>query len=83
VYKVQFSPDSTILASGSHDKKIKLYDVRSKRAIQHYDSHADSVLALDFHPSGQFLLSGGADSKVKVWDLRVGKLAYTLYGHNG
>ncbi len=28
-------------------------------------------------------MSAGADSKVKVWDLRLGKLAYTLYGHNG
>ena len=28
-------------------------------------------------------MSSGADSKVKIWDLRVGKLAYTLYGHNG
>lgn len=28
-------------------------------------------------------MSAGADSKVKMWDLRMGKLAYTLYGHNG
>lgn len=83
VYKVQFSPDSTIVGSCSHDKKIKLFDVRSKRVIQHYDAHADSVLDIKFHPSGQFLMSAGADSKVKVWDLRLGKLAYTLYGHNG
>lgn len=57
--------------------------MRSKRVIQHYDAHADSVLSVKFHPSGHFLMSTGADGKVKVWDLRVGKLAYTLYGHNG
>ena len=38
---------------------------------------------MSFHPSGYYLLSSSADAKLKIWDLRKGKLAYTLYGHNG
>lgn len=29
------------------------------------------------------MISASNDSKLKIWDLRKGKLAYTLYGHNG
>lgn len=28
-------------------------------------------------------MSASNDAKLKIWDLRKGKLAYTLYGHNG
>eukprot|EP00825_Cyclidium_porcatum_P047242 TRINITY_DN7632_c0_g1_i3.p1 TRINITY_DN7632_c0_g1~~TRINITY_DN7632_c0_g1_i3.p1 ORF type:complete len:187 (-),score=30.44 TRINITY_DN7632_c0_g1_i3:93-653(-) len=67
----------------SGDQKIKIFDFRAKRLIQHYDAHTDAVVKLSFHPSGNFLLSASNDSKLKIWDLRKGTLAYTLYGHNG
>ena len=69
--------------SGSQDKKIKIWDVRSKRLIQHYDAHADTVNQIAVHPSGFYMLSASNDAKVKVWDLRQGRLIYTLYAHDG
>ena len=83
LYSCDFNPDGTCIATSSHDKKVRIYDIRTKKIVQIYDAHADSVLSVDFHPSGGFLLSTGADSKAKIWDLRMGKLAYTLLGHNG
>ena len=98
IYNVKFHPDGTCVASCGHDKKIKIFDVRSKRLLQHYDAHNDNVNQLSFHPSGSFLVSSSSDAKVKVffskknlnviiflqiWDLRYGKLAYTLFGHDG
>ena len=99
IYNVKFHPDGTCVASCGHDKKIKIFDVRSKRLLQHYDAHNDNVNQLAFHPSGSFLISASSDAKVKVclnfyffeymnkilkiWDLRYGKLAYTLFGHDG
>ena len=69
------------MASGSVDRKIKVWDIRSKRLIQHYDAHPSSVTGISFHPSGNYLLSSSNDSTLKVWDLKMGQILYTLYGH--
>ena len=69
------------MASGSEDKTIKIWDIRSQRLIQHYDAHSDHVNEIDFHPNGRYLLSSSNDSTLKVWDLRQGHILFTLYGH--
>ena len=69
------------LASCSHDKKIKIYDLRAHKLIQHHDAHSDTVLKLSFHPYNPILLSASADSKIKIWDLRKGNKAYTIHAH--
>ena len=47
---VKFHPDGTCLASCGSDKKIKIFDVRSHRLLQHYDAHTDLVNSIAFHP---------------------------------
>jgi len=66
------------VSTGSQDGKIKVFDVRSRRMIQHYNAHDASVNCLDFNPAGTFLVSGSSDHKVKIWDVRAGKLGWTL-----
>lgn len=78
---VRFHPDGTLVASGGVDRKIKVWDIRSKRLIQHYDAHPAAVTGISFHPSGNYLLSSSNDSTLKVWDLKMGQILYTLYGH--
>jgi centriolar protein POC1 len=80
---VKFHPDGTCIASGSMDKSIKIWDIRSQRLIQHYDAHSSQVNEIDFHPNGRYLLSSSNDSTLKIWDLRQGHILYTLYGHEG
>jgi len=83
VNNVRFHPDGTCIASCSHDKKIKIFDIRSQRLIQHYDAHSESVSSVSFHPTGNYLLSSGFDATLKIWDLKMGQILYTLYGHEG
>lgn len=83
VNSVKFHPDGTCVASGSQDKNIKIFDIRSNRLLQHYDAHNEQVNSIAFHPSGKYLISTSNDATLKVWDLRVGSVLYTLYGHEG
>ena len=83
VSDVKFHPDGTCLASCGSDKKIKIFDVRSHRLLQHYDAHTDLINSIAFHPNGSYLLSTSNDGNLKIWDLRKGHILYTLIGHEG
>jgi WD40 repeat protein len=80
---IKWSPDNICFASGGKDHKIKLYDIRTKRAIQSIDAHSNSVTSIDFHPSKKYLVSCSLDSTIKIWDLFQNANLYTLYGHEG
>ena len=80
---VKFHPDGTCLASCGSDKKIKIFDVRSHRLLQHYDAHSELINSISFHPQGTYIISTSNDGCVKIWDLRKGHILYTLMGHEG
>jgi len=83
VSDVKFHPDGTCIASCGSDRKIKIFDNRSHRLLQHYDAHDDLINSVAFHPHGTYLLSTSNDGNLKIWDLRKGHILYTLMGHTG
>ena len=83
VNAVRWSPDGTCVASCSNDKKIKIFDIRSGRIIQHYDAHSAPITSLSYHPSGKYLVSSSFDTSVKIWDISNSKILYTIHGHQG
>jgi len=82
VYSVSFSPDGQILASASHDKTIKLWDVQTGKQITTLDGHDHYVLSVSFSPNGQILASASWDKTIKLWDVQTGKQITTLNGHD-
>ncbi|KAF9391633.1 hypothetical protein CPB97_005928 [Podila verticillata] len=62
---------SLILASGSMDPYVYLFDVGGGdgqyEVLQKLGGHTDRVYDVDFHPVDHILASGSADFSVKVW----------------
>nr|WP_263012926.1 serine/threonine-protein kinase [Ancylothrix sp. D3o] len=83
VQTVAFSPDGNMLASGSGDGSINLWNLNSGKVEQTFFGHSDVVNSLAFSPDGKILASGAGslDSTVKLWDVEGGQLLDTLKGH--
>ncbi|MEH1849174.1 MAG: serine/threonine-protein kinase [Nostoc sp.] len=71
-----------ILASGSWDNTIKLWDVNTGKEIRTLISHANWVNSVAFSPDGKFLASGSADCTIKLWQVHTGIEIQTFRGHS-
>ncbi|MBE9207819.1 AAA-like domain-containing protein [Nostoc sp. LEGE 06077] len=80
VLAVDVSPDSSLIASASVDKTIKLWR-RDGTAVATLTGHTATVRAVKFSSDGQMLVSASEDGTVKLWT-REGTLLKTLKGHN-
>ncbi|BAY17504.1 WD-40 repeat protein [Anabaenopsis circularis NIES-21] len=80
VLAVDVSPDSSLIASASVDKTIKLWR-RDGTAVATLTGHTATVRAVKFSPDGQMLASASEDGTVKLWT-KAGTLLKTLKGHN-
>jgi WD40 repeat protein len=83
VTSVAFHPDGAILASGSHDSRITIWDPRTGRQARTLSGHGASVQGIAFSPDGKILASASADRMVILWDAASGARLRTLSGHDG
>lgn len=71
------------LASGSRDKKIKIWEVKSGRCVITLVGHDNWITDLSFHPVGRFLISVSDDKSLRCWDLTSGRCTKKLLNiHN-
>ncbi len=69
VTSISFSPNSQLIASGSEDKTVKLWDLKSGKDIKTFDKHIDSITYVSFSPDGKVIASASKDKTVKLWTL--------------
>ncbi|MDB5310941.1 MAG: domain, G-beta repeat [Gemmataceae bacterium] len=82
---VALSPDGTIIATGSFDKTIKLWDAATGKEIRTYggqQGHQGQVLAVAFSARGDQIASGSTDNSARIWDVPVGTPG-KVFAHSG
>lgn len=95
VAALAFHPVHTVLATGSDDTTIKLWDWKSGELVRSLAGHAKSVTSVDFSPPGAgsaslgsavdgvLLASASTDTTIKLYDASQDyRQVRTLYGHD-
>jgi WD40 repeat protein len=70
-----------ILASGSEDNTIKLWNVQTGECLATWEAHSLRVSSIAFSPDGKLLASVSLDQTLKIWDVQTGDCLQTLSGH--
>ena len=74
VSSIDYNNDGTIMASGSLDKLVKLWDVKSGKEVRTLSGNDGRIESVEFSPSGKFISAVLNSNQIKIWETATGKL---------
>ncbi|MFW6723821.1 WD40 repeat domain-containing serine/threonine protein kinase [Streptomyces sp. MAR4 CNY-716] len=82
-FRMAFSADGRLLATGSTDETARLWDtVTGLPVCEPLTGHSGTVEDVAFSPDGRLLATSGLDSTVRLWDTATGQpVGDPLTGH--
>jgi WD40 repeat protein len=82
IVAVAFHPHVNILASGSGDNNIYLWNYHTGKLLHTFGTEGcNMMMDLDFHPQGHLLASASHDPVIRIWDVETGKCHQALSEH--
>lgn len=61
VFCCSFNPQSNLIASGSFDETVRVWDVMTGRCLKVLPAHSDPVTAVNFNRDGTMLVTSSYD----------------------
>ncbi|MAT40556.1 MAG: hypothetical protein CL946_13245 [Ectothiorhodospiraceae bacterium] len=81
VRSLDVSDDGRVIASGSADNSVRIWNTFHWRQSNVLTGHSGTVNSVDLTSGGLQVISGSDDNSVRVWDTRSGGTSYTFNGH--
>ena len=78
---IAISPNNALVATGSQDKLIKLYNTTTFELVSELSGHTRGVWCLEFSSIDRVLCSGSSDQLIKLWSITDYTCIKTLQGH--
>ena len=82
VTAVALSSDGRRAVSGSHDRTLRVWDLKSGQTLRTLQGHTHFVNAVALSSDGRRAVSGSDDRTLRVWDLKDGRelVTFTIDG---
>lgn len=83
VYSLATNAAGSVIACGSPEKVIKLYDPRqATHSVARLVGHADNVRSILVSSDGRHILSASSDATVKLWSVGMQRCLHTFTFHS-
>ena len=75
VLSLAWSPDSRLLATGTRERVLRIWDVASGQELHRFETYDGPIKSLAFSPNGQWLATGANDEvapfdkNILMWDI--------------
>ncbi len=69
IYCVSVSPDAQLLATGSQDGTVRVWNLPGRRLLYKMKCHSGGVTAVGFSPNGKWIASAGDDGRLALTDV--------------
>ena len=79
---VAFSPNGKWIASGSHDKTVRLWDMETLDPIAAFHGLSDQIYDVAISPDNRYIAACSRDQTVRIWNIAENKLHKVLKGHS-
>ncbi|MEW4488784.1 protein kinase [Thalassoglobus sp. JC818] len=84
VASASFSPDGTLVATGSWDNSVKIWNTSTGHVVEKLQGGHDSyVNSVRFSPDGLQVLTSSDDQTAKLWNVETKSVEVSFTGHTG
>lgn len=81
IYTLSTNQSGTVIAGGSPERMIRVWDPRSGDQISQLVGHTDTVRKVIMSEDGSHMLSASSDSTIKLWSLGEQRCLHTFTHH--
>jgi len=83
ISSVVFNQDGSLIAIGSTDGSVKLWETNTGKQIKAIIKHPHPITSISFNPNGKLLAVGLESGVIVLWDINYKERIRTINGHEG